>query len=95
MKYFSTWSGYNHPIIPQEEISETEAVKKSAYYIAYYDEKGQIVKFEKHGENAVLIFTYLYEYYKNGVIKKAIIRNNKGEHILLFDVKGKYMSEKK
>lgn len=93
VQYFGGWSGYSIPFKPTEPISKEEAIKRTSYYIGYYNGK-KLVKFEKFLNNT-LEFTDEYEYWENtDVLKKRVMKkSDNSTTIQNFDKKGEVIKE--
>jgi Family of unknown function (DUF6156) len=46
--YYESFSGYNIPFRPIGEITIEKAKNLDSYYIAYFNDKGKIISFEKN-----------------------------------------------
>lgn len=87
--YYGSFAGYNIPIKPIEKIDKKEALSRQTYYIAFYNKKGQIIRFEKYFMGS-LFFQHKYKYHDNGKIKEDVIINADGAtKINSFDMNGK------
>lgn len=90
--YYGTWSGYSMPVKPSHLISKEDAIgSNSSYYIAYYDEKDRLKRFEKYLKNE-LRDTVIYYYRESGSVERSefidkdgAIKENR------YDEKGKLM----
>lgn len=80
-KYYSYFSGYEHPVKLVDEISFEEAEKKNSYYIATY-EKDRVIKIEKILYKKSF-FTYIYKYNKEGVLDTVEIIDKNGSRNLI------------
>lgn len=81
VKYYETFSGYNHPILLKSEIKNEETIHKKAYYIGYF-KNNKLIKVEKFLDNN-LFFTYEY-FYKNDQLVEAILINKEGKTTIKF-----------
>lgn len=81
VKYYETFSGYNHPILLTSEINKEDTSRKKAYYIGYF-KNNKLIKVEKFLDNN-LFFTYEY-FYKNDKLVKAVLINKEGKNTLTF-----------
>lgn len=53
---------YPKPIIPKGEISREETVRYPVYGVAYYDDSGRVIKYEKHeAEKTEWVCSYTYD----------------------------------
>jgi|ERR1035437_3647025 hypothetical protein len=87
-KYFGSWSWNHLPLQPRKPISEQEAKKRKAYYVAHYDTR-HLMRFEKYIDGK-LDRTILYTYWENGKVRHRVIRPADGsETVDLFDRNGK------
>lgn len=51
---------YPKPIIPKGEISREETVRYPVYGVAYYDDSGRVIKYEKQGrKDGMGVFIHL------------------------------------
>jgi hypothetical protein len=87
--YYGSFGGYDIPLKPIEKIDKKEAFSRNTYCIAFFNNKGQIIRFEKY-LNGRLFFQHNYKYHDNGKIKEnegididGVIRINS------FDLNGK------
>lgn len=79
IKYYETFSGYNHPLSLISEIRKEETIHKKAYYIGYF-RNNKLMKVEKFLDND-LFFFYEYFYEKDKLVK-AILSNKEGKKTL-------------
>ena len=86
--FYESFSTYHIPFRPVNEISQSEAVSRPAYCVAYFDNSGKIVSFEKYlkGEQ-VFIDKYFYD--ADGFLKRREGKNRDGELKVHYYEKGK------
>lgn len=92
--YYKSWINYHLPYQPAGEISLSEAQalerKGYAYCIAFFDEQGRILSFEKTYQSAVE-FKVTY-FYVDGVLRReGVIDSNGLVKFTFYDEKGKRM----
>lgn len=69
--YFKRFSAdYSKIKKPIDEITEAEAIKRRAYFIAYFDSQGRVVSIEKKLADKML-FKEIYEYDQFGELKNV------------------------
>lgn len=91
IKYYSSFSGYNIPLKPVEEISKDKASSANSFCIGYYDDSGELVRLEKWINNQ-LFFKHEYEYHINGRISVSRVLNSEGViTVQFFNEKGKLL----
>jgi len=78
VEYYLGFSGYNHPVRAKQRVSEEEAKKHEAYYVASFDRDRKLLNFEKHLHGEV-VFEYAYSYHPNGVLMLAEIVDREGQ----------------
>jgi hypothetical protein len=94
IRYFTSFSGYDIPSTPTDEISEKDALPRENYYIVHYNDIGQITVF-KTIVNKNFFSSGEYEYYDNGKIKREKITKPDGTvRIVNFDQKGRAIRNK-
>ena len=76
--YFGGFATYYKPFIPEEPLQYDEAVKREAYYVAYYNEKGQLQSFTKYLYGK-LEFSVKYYYRASGIIEREDYHKSNGE----------------
>ena len=87
-KYFGSWSWNHLPVQPREPISEQEAKKRKAYYVAHYDAQ-RLICFEKYLDGQ-LDRAIRYTYWDDGKVRDRVIRQADGSEMIdLFDRNGK------
>ena len=76
-KYFRSFAGYMHPVVPKDEVSLRDAKRLATYYEAVFNTAGRLVKFIKHlrqtdttGEQWIKAFSEVYVYWDNGSVKR-------------------------
>jgi hypothetical protein len=82
VRYYESFTGYNHPVKLLSEIKKIDSIKKESFYIGYFEEE-KLVKVEKF-LNGELFFTYEYVY-KNDDLVKAILINKDGKESIIID----------
>ena len=82
VRYFATFSGPRESTQPINEITQEQAQKWRAYYVASYDRGGRAITVEKmlNGERFLL---WEYSYHANGKIASARISNQAGKTTIL------------
>jgi hypothetical protein len=75
--YYGSFAGYNIPLKPIEKIDKREALSRNTYCVAFFNNKGQIIRFEKYLSGS-LFFQHNYKYHDNGKIKENRIINADG-----------------
>jgi hypothetical protein len=89
--YYKTWASYSIPYRPIDEISFANAKKLEkegyAYYEAYFNNDGMIIKFIKHVKGTI---AYQDEYiYENKKLKKRISKGDDyGKGITNIEIRG-------
>ena len=71
--YYSSFKTKSLPEVPLGEITELDAkrnAQKSSYYVAYFDEKGRLTKFEKYLQGKIE-WTSEYTYDSNGKLTRG------------------------
>lgn len=87
--FYESFAGFNIPLKPIGEISKEEALSRNSYCIGYYNDKGNLYRFEKYLDGN-LFFRHDYQYYDNGSIKESKTINAAGEVVThIFDKSGK------
>lgn len=88
--YFKSFAGYTIPYRPISPIKEDDAKSLQTYYIAFYNDNGQITEFSKYFKGK-LVFKDVYTYDDMGKLHKRILTNTatKKETIGFFDENGK------
>ena len=90
--YFATFSGYSIPLKLVDEITESDALSRDAYYVATY-ENGVLLGVEKYFRGR-LFFKHEYFNHENGALKESRTVNEDGEkNVLLFDERGKMIKK--
>ncbi len=79
--YYGGWGGYSLPRKPQEPIDEEEALRRTAYYVADYDDDGRLVRFDKYLDGE-LAWGDTYTYTVEGKPSQRIARNADGEETI-------------
>jgi hypothetical protein len=85
--YFLTLKSHTRPIEPTGEIGSQEAAELARlgkrYYVAYYDEKMNLVRIERFiGPNKVTWWDHVY---RDGTISKTVVTTNSGEkHVIAY-----------
>jgi len=71
-RHYIAYTGIRLPYKFVNEISDEELNLRNTYFKAYYDKEGKMTRCEKivYGE---VEFTHNYDYYADGVIKRAEI----------------------
>ena len=86
--YYGSFAGYDIPLKPIEKIDKKEALDRKTYYIAFFNNKGLIIRFEKYF-NGSLFFQHNYKYHDSGKIKENKIIDADGViKINSFDLNG-------
>ena len=75
--YYGSFAGYNIPLRPIEKIDKREALSRNTYCVAFFNNKGQIIRFEKYLSGS-LFFQHNYKYHENGKVKENRIINADG-----------------
>jgi hypothetical protein len=91
VRYFeSLQGGIFGPFEPSgEEISEEDALSRTTYCIAYYNDIGQITTFKKIYKNETLVWEE-FEYHENGKLKRSKCHGAEGKVIISnYNEKGK------
>lgn len=91
VKYYKTFAGYNVPLKLIQPFSKEEALgSRHAYYIGYFSKKNNILQRVEKIHNGKLIFTHVYSYHPNGVIKRLETTTADGKLLFKnFDERGK------
>ena len=65
--YFHTFDGTYHPWIPRDKIEEEDFWPDDAYFVAYFDSDGRVIRLEKYlqGDRE---WTYEYDYDPSGKV---------------------------
>ncbi len=93
--YYGSFAGYDLPMKPIEEISKEEALSRDTYCLAYYDDGGRLIRFEKYLKHQ-LFFRHNYDYDENGRLKEMRGRNADGvETVWHFDEDGEPISRQR
>jgi hypothetical protein len=92
IRYFVGYAPKMFPIVPFGEISESNALSREAYGVAYYDELGQLRKFQSFRDKK-LLHTHEYEYHDNKKVKSFKFTNVYGRtiHITYYDRNGRQL----
>lgn len=89
--YYESFSHYKFPYKPTRPIAYEEAIKRKAYYIAYYDDKNKLISFTKY-LSGKLIFSVNYFYRDSGTVEHSEDINEVGERkIQYFDENGNHL----
>jgi hypothetical protein len=92
--YFGTWAGYRVPFVPRDPITREQALQRQTYYVAHYNQAGQLVRFEKHLDGA-LEWVDEYEYWDDGTIQARLMTKADGTQTAQqFDRKGRIILNK-
>ena len=92
ISYFSSFAGYNIPLKPIERIDKKEALSRRAYCVGYFNNKNQLIKFEKYIDGK-LFFRHEYSYFPNGKIKENRgIDADGNDRLDIYNKKGKRIS---
>lgn len=87
--YFKSWKSYIIPYQPIHEINVDDTKKLKAYYIAYFNNYGKVVKFLKVLDNKTE-FTVDYKYRTDGTLEQGETLKQNGDKIVQhFDENGK------
>lgn len=87
--YYGSFSGYQIPFKPSKPLTEEEAKKRDAYYVAYYDDQERIVSFTKYLSGEIA-FSDKYYYRYSGIIERREMTKSSGEKIIhYFNENGK------
>ena len=87
--YYAGFSGYHIPPRPSEKITREEALKRDAYYIAYFDEQERLILFTKYYKGR-LLFSSKYYYRSSGTLERREMTDETGKMIIdYFDESGK------
>ncbi len=76
--YYGNFSDYSVPPRPTDELSAEKAKARDAYYVAYFDDSGKIISFEKYLYGA-REFTEQYDYRYDGMLDRRILIKAGGE----------------
>ncbi|MBC8038435.1 MAG: hypothetical protein H7X89_14580 [Rhizobiales bacterium] len=78
IRYFGSFSGYNLPFKLGNEFNETEALRKKAYMLACFDEKGVLKWYEKRLDGN-MEFRHEFIYNSDGNLKTVKGSNSEGK----------------
>lgn len=51
--YFASMAGHFHPFNPVQPIAESDAKKRRAYLVAYYNNEGRLIRLEKYFDGGI------------------------------------------
>jgi hypothetical protein len=89
--YYKSWNSYQTPFQPKSVISIEVAKGLPAYYEAFFNDKGRILKFTKY-LNGQIEFVATYNYQANGNLESGeIVKQNGEKTIQKFDENGKLL----
>lgn len=87
--YYAEFSGYHIPPHPSKPLTSEEAVKRDAYYIAYYDERERLLSFTKYLYKK-LFFIEKFFYRPDGTLERRESIDENGEtKVYYYDENGK------
>jgi antitoxin component YwqK of YwqJK toxin-antitoxin module len=87
--FYKSWKTYQIPFQPIEPISAEEARKAVAYYEAFFNSSGKVLKFTKY-INGQVEFAAIYAYSPDGKLDSGeIIKKNGENEVQHFDKNGK------
>lgn len=91
--YYESFSGYDIPFRPVGELTPEKAKSRETYYIAYFNNDGKIISFEKY-LNGKKEFGDQYIYKSDGVLERRELSKASGEvTIQYFDKNGKMIKK--
>jgi Family of unknown function (DUF6156) len=79
--YYAGWKSYRIPFVPDEPITADEASKKQTYYVGYYDDAHQLVKFQRYVAGR-LDWTDEYTYTNDRRIQRRLLLKSDGSRIV-------------
>jgi hypothetical protein len=88
-RYFVSYSGVKLPLNLVNELYDSDRNNRNTCFLGFYDADQRLMRCEKrvYGETELL---HRYEYYVNGLLRRAEITDADGElSILSFDTDGK------
>jgi hypothetical protein len=91
-RHFVAYSGVKLPLRLVNELQESDMGNRNTFFRGYYDDQDKLVVCEKvvYGE---IEFEHRYEYYNNGVLKKAVIQEaDEDPRTLCYDEAGTLQS---
>ena len=91
-RHFVAYSGVRLPLKLVNPLEESDMRNRNTFFRGYYDAKGQLIVCQKvvYGE---IEFEHHYEYYNNGTLKNAVIKEADEEpRTLCFDELGKLLA---
>ncbi len=91
--YYESFANYEIPFRPIGELTSEQAKSRDSYYIAYFNDNGAIVSFEKylHGKSE---FSDRYIYKADGVLERRELTKASGEITTqYFDKNGKMIKK--
>lgn len=89
VRYFASFSGYNMPLTPVEELRYDDVRDRRAYCVVGYDGSGRIRAIEKILDGK-RFFLHEYTYEEGGTLKEARVTNREGKTTIhRYDSSGK------
>lgn len=92
-RHFVSYSGVKLPLKLVNELDEADMGNRNTYFRGYFDDEDRIICCQKvvYGE---IEFEHKYEYYENGVLKRAEITEDDEDEarVLCFDEQGQAAS---
>lgn len=88
-RHYVAYTGVKLPFKFVNEIIDNDLHLRNTYYKAYFDDQDKLISCQKVVYNEIE-FEHFYEYYANGVLKKAEIKeaDNDDVRFIKFDEKG-------
>ena len=87
--YYGTWTGYHIPLKPSHPLTYEAAMKRTAYYVGYYDDQGRLVSFTEYVKGEIL-FSSKYYYRDSDILEREERIDENGEtKLYYFDENGK------
>jgi hypothetical protein len=87
--YYAGWGSYEIPFVPQDPLSEEDALQRGTYYVGAYDADGRLARFEKFLDGT-REWTDEYVYWSNGRLRERVMYKQDGSQtVQRFDERGR------
>lgn len=89
-RYFLTYSGVNLPLKLINPLEDADVRNRNTFFRGYFDEEDRLIACEKvvYGE---VEMAHQYEYFGNGVLKRAEITADDEVNIMNFNESGQLL----
>lgn len=92
--YYGDFATYKIPFRPIEELTPSEAKTRDVYYLAYFNDGGEILSFTKYLKGKIE-FSDKYIYDQSGILERRELTKSTGEVIIqYFDKQGRIIQKK-